>query len=228
MLKRSVLAVVLLLPVCGMAWAAEPAAGAQQQAQPFAAPFSRNMQIISESDEFGLGQFGHFGLTERVVKPVPGMAAQNYQSFDESMVVTVNAGGKIAPATLDFIRGLVRDQVRQANFTVAPPDRSQAGIASILSTFRTAGGQITTELLVVVFDRAKMRALQQANPELRGLDAIFQAAIRAMVSHLYPATQLDLLHGAEAGATRDGLQILFKRCFSHFMEPASAGPENPS
>ncbi len=205
----------------GAALAADAPVEKSGTQEPFAEPFSRKLKIISQVEMDGLSRFGQSGLTEYVVKAVPDMHPGKYKIFDESIVMAVNAG-EVAPEMIDYMRGLVRAQVTGSKFTIAEPDKSQAGIASIFSTFRTLTGAVTTELLVVVFDRDKMRSMLKAQPELRVIDAVFGSAIRAMVSHLYPATVLDYKNGMHDAVTQDSVKILYQKIFSHFMEPTVA------
>ena len=72
---------------------------------------------------------------------------------------------------------------------------------------------------MVVFDRKKMGVFMKAHPDATGLAPVFQAAIRGMVVHRFPETNLDLQSSVINETTRDALKIMFDKGFSHFMEP---------
>ncbi len=187
----------------------------------FSIPFSLQSKIISTTEANGLAQFGSTGLTEYVVKQIPGMGDKTYQSFDNSIVVTIN-GGVLDPRMLAHIRSLVGERVQQRGFSVKEPSIAQAGIASVLSPFRAQSGRITWELLLVVFDRKKYNDALTSGGEVKGLEAVFQSAIRGIVVHLFPETDLDISNGINDQITLDGLRILFDKAFSHFMQPLAA------
>ncbi|MDH5649968.1 MAG: hypothetical protein OEY67_09975 [Gammaproteobacteria bacterium] len=217
----------LLAITAGAGVAADPADKSSAAVEPFAMPFSFQLNILNSIEYEGLSQFGASGLTEYVVKPVAGMQPGKYETFDESIVMAVNIG-KVAPQSLDMVRSLVREQIEKTSYKIQPPEQSQAGIASIFSLFRTWKGDVTTELLVVVFDREKMRGLLKSKPEMRAIDAIFQSSIRAMVSHMYPVTAVDFSGLDKDGTTRDALKILYEKSFSNFMTPTSKELDAPA
>lgn len=187
----------------------------------FSTPLSLQSKIISVTEANGLAQLGRTGLTEYVVKQVPGMDAQAYRLFDNSIVVSVNGG--ILPAEMvQRIRSLVKERVVQNKFELVEPAKAQAGIASVLSPFQTPSGRTTWELLLVVFDRAKFKALESGAEAAQGLQPVFQSAIRGVVVHLFPETDLNLSAGAPDQTTLDGLRIMFDKAFTDFMQPLAS------
>jgi hypothetical protein len=77
-------------------------------------------------------------------------------------------------------------------------------------------------LLLVVFDRAKYQSLESGAANRGGLDSVFQSAVRGIVVHFFPATDLDLVNGLNNPTTLDALHIMYDKAFSQFMQPMSA------
>ena len=192
----------------------------------FSTPLSLQSKIISATEANGLAQLGSTGLTEYVVKQIPGMDAQAYRAFDNSIVVSVN-GGTLPAEMVMRIRGLVAQRVVQSGFKLVEPAEAQAGIASILSPFKTPNGRTTWELLLVVFDRAKFKALDTGTAPAQGLQPVFQSAIRGIVVHLFPETDLNLSGSTPDQTTLDGLRIMFDKAFSNFMQPLASEQQKP-
>ena len=189
--------------------------------KPFNSPLSLQSGIISNTEANGLAQLGTAGFTEYIVKQVSGTDPEIYRTFDNSIVVTVN-GGTLDPKLLDHIRGLVADRVQQSGFSMTEPSKAQAGIASILSPFRARTGKVTWELLIVVFDRKKYGDQLSSGSDKNGLRLIFESAIRGIVVHVFPETDLDITNGINDQTTLDALRIMFDKAFSNFMQPLSA------
>lgn len=194
--------------------------------QVFASPLSLKTGMISATEAHGLAQLGTAGLTEFVIKPVPGISANTFQKFDNSLVICAN-GGRLSLSALQTIRTLVADGARANGFDMAEPRQSQAGIASILSPFRAPSGRVTWELMLVVFNREKLQLPDASAGQSAALEAIYQSAVRGIVVHLYPETDLDLAQEILDSTTHDGLQKLFTRGMTDFMKPlASATPSS--
>lgn len=189
--------------------------------QVFTAPLSLKTGMISATEANGLAQLGTAGFTEFVIKPVSEVAANTFQKFDNSLVICAN-GGQLSPGALRIIRALVAENARAHGFDIAEPRQSQAGIASILSPFRVPSGRVTWELILVVFDRAKLHLPEANAGQAAVLDAIYQAAVRGIVVHLYPETDLDLAQETLDSTTHDGLKKLITRGFTDFMKPLAA------
>ncbi len=209
------------------AWSAAAETAAAEKAAPrkiFNTPLSLQSKIISATEANGLAQLGSTGLTEYVVKQIPGMQAQAYHTFDNSIVVSVN-GGTLPAAMLEQLRSLVHERVVHSGFKVVEPTQSQAGIASILSPFQTPSGRTTWELLLVVFDRAKFKTLEMTGAPAQGLQPVFQSAIRGIVVHLFPETDLNLSGSTPDQTTLDGLRIMFDKAFSNFMQPLASAQQ---
>jgi hypothetical protein len=187
----------------------------------FSTPLSLQSKIISTTEANGLAQLGGTGLTEYVIKQIPGMDAQAYRLFDNSIVVSVN-GGMMPAEMVQHIRGLVAQRVTQSGFKLVEPQDAQAGIASVLSPFQTPTGHTTWELLLVVFDRAKFKTLVTETAPTQGLQPVFQAAIRGIVVHLFPETDLKLSAASPDQTTLDGLRIMFDKAFTDFMQPLAS------
>ncbi len=210
--------------LCWPLWSVAADLAASEKTAPrnvFSTPLSLQSKIISLAEANGLAQLGSAGLTEYVVKQIPGMDAQAYHAFDNSIVVSVNAG--VLPTEMvQHIRGLVAQRIAQGGFKLVEPSEARAGIASILSPFKTPNGHITWELLLVVFDRAKFKTLETAATPVQGLQLVFQSAIRGIVVHLFPETDLNLSGSTPDQTTLDGLRIMFDRGFSNFMQPLAS------
>lgn len=187
----------------------------------FTTPLSLQTKIITTTEANGLAQLGRAGLTEYVVKQIPGMDAQAYISFDNSIVVCVN-GGTLPAEMVQRLRGLVKERVLQNKFELVEPGKAQAGIATVLSPFQTPSGRTTWELLLVVFDRAKFKSFESRTEVAQGLQPVFQSAIRGIVVHLFPETDLNLSAGSPDQTTLDGLRIMFDKAFSDFMQPLAS------
>lgn len=219
MLTRRILVCMLL---CWPLWAVAAEITAQSAPRKiFTTPLSLQSKIISATEANGLAQLGSTGLTVYVVKQIPGMDAQAYRAFDTSIVVSVN-GGTLPAEMVERIRSLVQQRVLQSEFKVVEPTESQAGIASILSPFQTPGGKTTWELLLVVFDRAKYKTLAAGATPAQGLQPVFQSAIRGIVVHLFPETDLNLSGSSPDQTTLDGLRIMFDKAFFDFMQPLAS------
>lgn len=220
MLIRIFICVLLGWPL----WAAAADSAAPEKLaarKVFSMPLSLQSKIISATEANGLAQLGTAGLTEYVVKQIPGMDAQAYQVFDNSIVVSVN-GGTLPAEMVQHIRGLVAERVEKSGFKLAEPAQSRAGIAAILSPFQTPNGRTTWELLLVVFDRAKFKTLETGAAPAQALQPVFQSAIRGIVVHLFPETDLNLSGSTPDQTTFDGLRIMFDKAFSNFMQPLAS------
>lgn len=188
------------------------------QEKVFQRPFSVQTKIISELEWKGLARLGLFGTTEYVVKGVRDRLPEEYTVFDDSIIVAVNAP-PLAEELLTEIRSIIRAQVTgDPRFSFAEPAGAQAGIASIFSPFRAEQGT-TWELLIIVFDRARMADLLRQTPDINPVDAVFRSGVRAMVSHLYPETDLDFAAGTADAQTMDGIRKLYSRALDSFMQP---------
>ena len=51
---------------------------------------------------------------------------------------------------------------------------------------------------------------------------MFQSAIRGVVVHLFPETDLNISGSTPDQATLDGLRIMFDKAFSNFMQPLAS------
>lgn len=189
----------------------------------FATPLSLKSGMITATEANGLAQLGTAGLTEFVIKPIPGISAGAFRKFDNSVVICAN-GGRLSPGALQAIRSLVADGVRANGFDMIEPQQSQAGIASILSPFRTPSGRITWELMLIVFDREKLQMPDANAGQSAALKAIYAAAVHGIVVHLYPETDLDLAQKTLDSTTHDGLRKLIARGMTDFMKPLAAEP----
>ena len=219
LLARTFICILLCGSVESMA-AEIPAPDKSAPRKIFTTPLSLQSKIISATEANGLAQLGSTGLTEYVVKQIPGMDAQAYRAFDNSIVVNVN-GGTLPAEMVERIRSLVKERVVQSGFKLVDPTVSQAGVASILSPFQTPSGRTTWELLLIVFDRAKFKTETAAVPA-QGLQPVFQSAIRGIVVHLFPETDLKLSVSTPDQMTLDGLRIMFDKAFSNFMQPLAS------
>jgi len=211
---------LLCWPLLGTA-ADIPAPETSAARKVFPKPLSLQSNIISATEANGLAQLGSTGLTEYVVKQIPGMDAQAYRLFDNSIVVSVN-GGTLPAEMVQHIRSLVAERVVQNKFQLVEPTESQAGIAAVLSPFQTPNGRTTWELLLVVFDRPKFKTLATGAVPAQGLQPVFQSAIRGIVVHLFPETDLNLTSSTPDQTTLDGLRIMFDKGFSNFMQPLAS------
>jgi len=222
--------VLVCMLLCCSAWPVAAETTAPEKSTPrkiFSTPLSLQSKIISATEANGLAQLGSTGLTEYVVKQIPGMDAQAYRLFDNSIVVSVN-GGTLSAELVQHIRSLVEERVVQSKFKLVAPAESQAGIASILSPFKTPSGRTTWELLLVVFDRAKFKTLETGAARTQGLQPVFQSAVRGIVVHLFPETDLDLSSSTPDQTTLDGLRIMFDKGFSSFMQPLASEQQKTS
>ena len=195
--------------------------------QVFAAPLSLKTGMISASEANGLAQLGTAGFTEYVIKPVPGIAANIFRKFDNSLVICAN-GGRLSPSALQTIRTLVADGAHDNGFDIVEPRQSQAGIASILSPFRAPSGRVTWELMLVVFNRDKLQLPDARAGQSALLEAIYKSAVRGIVVHLYPETDLDLAQETLDSTTHDGLRKLISRGMTDFMKPLAAATPSSS
>ena len=227
MLLVRTLICMLLCGSAGLMAAEIPAPDKSAPRKIFTTPLSLQSKIISATEANGLAQLGSTGLTEYVVKQIPGMDAQRYRAFDNSIVVNVN-GGTLSAEMVERIRSLVKERVVQSGFKLVEPTVSHAGIASILSPFQTPSGRITWELLLVVFDRAKFKTAETAAASAQGLQPVFQSAIRGIVVHLFPETDLKLSVSTPDQTTLDGLRIMFDKAFSNFMQPLASEQQKTS
>lgn len=189
----------------------------------FETPLSLTTKLITAVEANGLAQLGQSGLTEFVIKPVPGISVNAFRSFDNSLVISAN-GGKLSAAALQSVRTLLAEGVRASGFEIIEPQQSQAGIATILSPFRAPSGRVTWELMLVVFDREKFQAPAVGAAQSAVLASVFKSAVRGIVVHLYPETNLDLTQEVLDSTTHDGLRTLFNRGLTHFMKPLATEP----
>lgn len=210
----------------GYVMAAEESPQLAEEKLPFLKPFSFQMNFISDLDWNGLSQLGSYGMTEFVVKQNPAVSPMKYRTFDDSIVVTINAAS-LSKSRLQEIRQMIRKEVKKSHFRVVDPKESEAGIAAIFSPFRTESGAKTWELLVVIFDRPQMRQVMADNPQKRALDAVFESSVRVMVSHLYPATDIDFAGQEGEPAGTDALKKLVTKVFSNFMEATEKDKSKP-
>lgn len=187
----------------------------------FSVPLSLKTGMISAAEANGLAQLGTAGLTEFVIKPVPGRDTSAFHTFDNSIVICAN-GGVLSPGALATIRALLEEGVRARGFELTQPRQSQAGIATILSPFSTPSGRITWELMLVIFDRAKIQLPDANAGQSAMLEAIFKSAARGIVVHLYPETDLNLAQEPLDSTTHDGLRKLFDRGLTDFMKPLTS------
>lgn len=208
-----------ILAAFGAAWAAD----APAQRVLFSAPLSLQSKIISVTEANALAKFGSAGLTEFVVKQIPGLNPERYHTFDNSMVVAAN-GGLLSEQAVAYLRERVAEQVLASGFKLADPSVSQAGVATILSPFKAASGRVTWELLLVVFDRAQLQNVHVKGTQFAVLEAVFKSSIRGVVVHLFPETDLNLSSAVLGPTTLDGLRKMFDRGFVNFMRPLSAPP----
>lgn len=224
-----VMVTLALLGGCNAA-ATKPEAAAETSAvaavtpadKVFKRPLSVQAKMISELEWKGLARMGIYGSTEYVAKAVPGMAPENYTTFDDSIIIAINAG-EIPGDLLAMMRDTIRKRVSAADrsYRFVSPDQAQAGIASIFSPVRAREGT-TWELVVVVFDRARMASAMAEKPDVNPVDAIFRSAIRGMVSHLYPETDLNFAAGTSDAPTVDGIRKLYSRALANFLDPLIA------
>lgn len=80
--------------------------------------------------------------------------------------------------------------------------------------------------MLVVFDRTKLQPMDTRTEQTAVLDAVFKSAVRGIVVHLYPETDLDLAQETLDSTTYDGLRKLISRGLTDFMQPLTSQPRS--
>lgn len=174
-------------------------------------PFSKKRGIVSKAESKNLSRLGKMGIMAAVSKPVVGMDIDHYRSFDTSVV--------LAPRSVaDVIRKLIRKQLAARHMRHADHHKSQAGIATIMLSFRSKAGKISWEMILVAFDRKKAQAIVKESPGTRGLRLVLQSAIKVSVTRLYPEYAIDVKPGAEDTRSRNAINKLVKKSFAGLIQ----------
>lgn len=121
------------------------------------------------------------------------------------------------------MRRYVRQKLKQFQYKHVGRSLSQAGIAIAVSSYQKILGKNIEELMLVVFDRKKLRTLAKQNKELKGYALIKEAAVWVGVVRRRPEKQIDLSTGVHY-MSQESFQKMVDMVFEVFMKDSQLVP----